>query len=417
MILRNVFRRKGRTAMTVAAVAISMALLVSMLSIAEGILYHASMGIQESKRDIIIASEVSHGIVNGHELVRSLKDDENIFAASAHLITDGSELLVLNITDPASDTYKNFVALAVGIVPDEEIVFLGEEREGKFRDIIDIKFDDWFGVGGDPHYENNYTGEWTYELIINDVFAEKQQLSKGSVVRIKGHEFQFNGTFSTAITGEGMLEEWGDIALIVMHLSELQSLLNLTSSDSISYISISLAEDSKDVQTAREIAKDLKDQFPFYSVMTKEDRLKSIEDQMALGRLFYTAIGSVSLIIGLLFVACIMIMSIFERTNEFGMMRAIGISKRTIFLQTIFESMIIVMIGAFIGVIFGYFGSQALGDFLKASSGINQEFTVFTLQLMAQSLLVIVLFGTIISLYPAWKAARKNILEALRFIR
>jgi ABC-type antimicrobial peptide transport system permease subunit len=403
--------------MTVAAVAISMALLVSMLSIAEGILYHASMGIQESERDIIISSDVTHGISNGHELVESLKADKNISAASAHLITDNKELLALNVTDPDSGNYTNYFALAVGIVPENEYGFLGKDRELKFRDIIDVKFEDWFGVGDDPHYENDYTGPWTYELIINDAFAEKHKLSIGSEVGIDGHRFHITGTFSTAITGEGISEIMKDFALVVMHLSELQSLLNITDGDEISSISLSLTDDQKDLDSARKIATDLKDQFPFYSVMTKEDRLKSIENQLSLGRLFYTAIGSVSLIIGLLFVACIMIMSIFERTNEFGMMRAIGISKRTIFIQTIFESMVIVMIGAFIGLIFGFFGSQALGDYLKTTSGIEQEFTVFTPQLLVQSLLIIVIFGTIISLYPAWKAARKNILEALRFIR
>ena len=79
--------------------------------------------------------------------------------------------------------------------------------------------------------------------------------------------------------------------------------------------------------------------------------------------------------------------------------------------------MIFVVIGASIGLIFGYFGSQAFGDFLRTSSGLNQEFTAFTPQLLIQSLLIIICFGTLISLYPAWQAARKKVLDAMRFIR
>lgn len=416
MILKNAFRRKGRTVMTIAAVAISTALLVSMLSIAEGILLNATMGIQESKRDIIITSEGTHGIINGHELANELKNDENISSASAILGTNFQEFLSLNISE-YSPLEPNPSALGIGIVPDDEINFLNEESERKLQDVFEIKFYDWFEEGTDPHYKDNYTGEWTYEILIDDVFAQKNNLSKGSEITINNlpNKFKISGIFSTVFTGEGAFSF--DFGFIFMHLSELQSLLNLTEDDVVTTISISLSEGSKDLTTARSIANDLKTRFPFYSISTKEDRLKSVEDQMALARVFYTAIGSVSLIIGLLFVACIMIMSVYERTNEFGMMRAIGISKKSIFIQTIFESMVFVIIGGIIGIIMGYYGSQAFGDFLKTSSGLEQEFTAFTSSLVIQTLLIIICFGTLISLYPAWQAARKKIQDALRFIR
>jgi ABC-type antimicrobial peptide transport system permease subunit len=412
MILRNAFRRKGRTAMTITAVAISMALLISMLSIAEGILINAQTGIEESKRDIIISAEGAHGIANGHGLIKDLKTTGNISDASAVLVTDWTEFLVLNFTDPGTNS------IGVGLVPGDEEAFLIDETERRFRDIFEVKFNDWFNVDGDPHYENNYTGEWTYEIMIDENFAKRHNLSKDSELRINNHLVNFHiiGTISTILSDEGLLEGV-DLGVVVMHLSELQELINLTANDLITSVSISLAEEHKDVETSRVIAKDIKTKYPFYNVMTKEDRLKSVQDQLVLAGLFYTAIGSVSMLIGVLFVACIMIMSIFERTNEFGMMRAIGISKKTIFLQTLIESMVLVMTGAFIGLIFGYFGSQAIGDYLRTSTGFNQEFTAFTPQLLVQSLLLIICFGTIISLYPAWTAARKKVVEAMRFIR
>lgn len=418
MILRNAFRRKGRTAMTISAVAISMALLVSMLSIAEGILYNAQSSIEESKRDIIISAEGAHGIANGHNLVKDMKANENISDASAVLVTDWSEFLVLNFSDPGTNITDDFLSIGVGLVPGDEKTFLLDETERRFRDIFEVKFNDWFNVDGDPHHENNYTGEWTYEILIDENFAKRHNLSKGSELRINNHpvNFQIIGTISTILSDEGIFKGI-DLGVVVMHLSELQELINLTAKDVITSVSISIAEGHKDVETSRAIAKDIKTQYPFYMVMTKEDRLKSVQDQLVLARLFYTAIGSVSMLIGLLFVACIMIMSIFERTNEFGMMRAIGISKKTIFYQTLMESMVLVVTGAFIGLIFGYFGSQALGDYLRSSTGLNQEFTAFTPQLLIQSLLLIICFGTLISIYPAWTAARKKVVEAMRFIR
>lgn len=404
--------------MTMMAVAISMALLVSMLSIAEGILDNAISGIKESKRDIIITGEGIHGIVNGHDLTNTLLEDDNVSSSSAMLGTDWSELLVLNFTDPNSKIQDERSAIGVGLIPDNEQAFLGDENERRLKDLFEIGFKEWFSVGDDPHYQNGYSGPWTYEILIDENFAKRHNLSIGDELFINDHPnmFHINGTFSTILSGEGIFEGI-DIGVVVMHLSELQSLMGLEEDDLISSISLSLEDEHKDVFASRAIASNLKDEYPFYNIMTKEDRLDSVSEQLQLARIFYTAIGSVSMVIGLLFVACIMIMAVYERTNEFGMMRAIGISKKTIFIQTLLESMILVIIGAVIGLFFGYFSSQALGDYLRGVSGVNQNFTSFTLQLVIQSLLIIIVFGTFISLYPAWKAARKNILDALRFIR
>jgi ABC-type antimicrobial peptide transport system permease subunit len=403
--------------MTIIAIAISMALLVSMLSIAEGILQNAITGIEESKRDIIITGVGSHGIVDGHELVSTLKEDENISAASA-ILGDPSELLNIKFTDPNSLEVKVRSSLAFGFVPDDEKEFLGDTEERRLRDLFEVRFNNWFNVGGDPHYENGYTGPWTYEILMDATYAEKNNLSIGYEIEIADHpnKFQIVGTFTTLLSGEGV-SSFIPFGIMIMHLSELQSLLGFEDDDLISSVSISLEEGNKDVKAAREIAKDIKDKYPFYRVATKEDRLESVSSQLELARLFYTAIGSVSMIIGLLFVACIMIMSVYERTNEFGMLRAIGISKKTIFFNILAESMVLVVIGAIIGLFFGYFTSLALGDYLRSVSGFNQEFTAFTPQLIYSSLLIITVFGTFISLYPAWKAARKNVLDALRFIR
>lgn len=417
MILRNAFRRKGRTTMTVTAVAISMALLVSMLSIAEGILYNAQVGIEESKRDIIVASEGFHGISDGHTMKENLKGYENVSAASAILVTDGTEWLSLNFTDPVSGHQEDLSAFGIGIVPDDEFSFLEDETERQFRDIFEIKFNDWFEEGGDPHYDNNYSGEWTYEVLLDETFATKHNLTHGSQLNINNHpvNFSITGTITTILSEDLPIEV--NFGILIMHLSELQSLLNLTANDVITSVSVSLDDEHKDVKAARDVALNIKDDYPFYSVATKEDRLDSIADELSLAQLLYTAIGSVSMIIGLLFVTCIMIMSVFERTNEFGMMRAIGISKKTIFKQTLLESMVLVIIGAGIGLVFGYFGSVATGDWIRETSGLNRDFTIFTPNLVITSMIIVIGFGSLISIYPAWQASRKKILDALRFIR
>jgi ABC-type antimicrobial peptide transport system permease subunit len=414
--------------MTILAVLISSALLVSMLSIAEGILYNATKRLEESKRDIIISSSgyqigsgSIHGIVNGHEFVDELKEDSaNITEASPLLATDLSELLVLNHTK--GDETTIFEGFGIGIIPGLEKRFLDENNKARFANLFDIEFIDWFEEPGDPHYENNYTGDWTYEVLMEEEFRKSKGFEKGDKVKINNHSnlFTIRGSFKTSISLDDLLGGFNvDIAIVMMHLSELQDeeILGLNDKDTISSISIALVDDVNDAEGSRAVANRIKTEHPFYSVSTREDQLESVARQTTLAQIYSTAIGTVSMIIGLLFVTCIMIMAVIERTNEFGMMRAIGISKKTIFTQTLLESLMIVIIGTLIGLIFGYFGSEALGDYISTSLGIQEEFTAFTETLIFRTILLVISIGTLVSLYPAWSASRKNIVDALRYIR
>ena len=118
--------------------------------------------------------------------------------------------------------------------------------------------------------------------------------------------------------------------------------------------------------------------------------------------------------ISLLFVASVMIMSVYERTNEIGMMRAIGISRRTIFAGTFGEGLFLVIIGALLGLIPGYFGSVVFGNYMAASIGISESFTAFTPSMIVNALFEVIVLGSIFTIYPSWKAARMNILDALK---
>ena len=70
--LRNMMQKKWRTALTITAVAISMALLLSMLSIGEGIQQSVKNEITDSKRDIIVGVSGSVGMEDGHSLANDL---------------------------------------------------------------------------------------------------------------------------------------------------------------------------------------------------------------------------------------------------------------------------------------------------------------------------------------------------------
>ncbi len=459
MIVQNLLRRKGRTAMSITAIAISTALLVSLLSVAEGIWQSASFSIISSREDILIYPNLPAGggiqmINNGHQLADELRSDTiNVSEVSPMLIWwlqfTSSKKQMDNINNPIGDTpnlpgtsapIENInaeidnlelpssgVVLSIGVIPERIKHFFIDENTYNL-DIIEFTFDKWFEIPGDPHYQNNFTGPWTYEILIDSHMAKKNNLKIGSQVNlsISSKQFTYNvtGIFRTNLLG-GFYEDYVD-GIVILHLSELQSLLgediisvgNKTIViDNIETLAISLNSDRPSENKPKDIAFSIKEKHPLLEVLTKEDQLEALEEQNYITRVFYTAISIIAIIIGLLFVACIMLISVYERINEIGTLRAIGIGRKTIFKWVMLESLLLIVLGVLIGFLPGYFGSKFLGEYLSSSIGINQNLTAFSPGLILTSFLGMLVLGSLISLIPAVQASRMKIARALSFVR
>jgi putative ABC transport system permease protein len=448
MLIHNLLRHKGRTLMCVVAVAISTALLVSLLSVAEGIWQNASKSIISSREDMIIMPPEPEGggelgaISNGHKIADEIREDitnisevspmfggllkiEKYGKANGGTSTDSGQ----TNSDDDFEVPKYPIVISMGIIPECFKKFLVDGTTYNL-DIIELKFTDWFPTAGDPHYQNNFTGPWTKEVLVDDRLANKYQLKLGSKINLSKNTpvtYTVAGIFKTNLEEEFFSNDYFELeGIVILHLSEYQSMADediikignrTIVVDNVRTIGIMLNPDRPSEFTIDKIAVELQERYPLLEVLTKEEQLEQLEEQNAMTRVFYTAISLVSIIIGLLFVACIMLISVYERINEIGMLRAIGISRFTIFRWVMLESLLLITIGILIGFLPGYFGSELLGDYISSDIGIEEDLTAFSPELVMWSFIGMVSLGSIMSLIPAIRASIMKVTYAMSFVR
>ena len=105
-------------------------------------------------------------------------------------------------------------------------------------------------------------------------------------------------------------------------------------------------------------------------------------------------------------------LSIYERTRELGLLRAVGMSRRQVSRMVRWESILIAVFGAVLGLAIGIVFGWALQQALK-SEGVS-EFTLPVGQLVAY-LVVAAVIGVIAAIWPARRAARLNVLQAISY--
>lgn len=168
----------------------------------------------------------------------------------------------------------------------------------------------------------------------------------------------------------------------------------------------SVMEEMRDIlRRRRSVKPGDKDNF----FVSSQDSLLDIYNQLTGATyLVLTAISAVALMIGGIGVMNIMLVSVTERTKEIGIRKAVGATHRDILLQFLIEAVVLTGIGGVSGLIIGEIASLLMNKYSPLPAFVPWWAIVIGL---GMSFLVGIVFG----LYPAWKAAKLNPIDALSF--
>ena len=123
---------------------------------------------------------------------------------------------------------------------------------------------------------------------------------------------------------------------------------------------------------------------------------------------FITSIAVISLVVGAIGIANIMLVSVTERTREIGIMKAVGAQNRDVLPVFLTQAVLLGIIGSVFGVALGALAGYAATRYVGLP-------LVFAYEAVPVAIGVGLLVGVVTGLYPAWNAARVDPIDALRY--
>ena len=243
------------------------------------------------------------------------------------------------------------------------------------------------------------------EALVGQQLAEKRKLGPGDEVELKG----IRGTQTYSVSGvvENDLLAGGTGVYV-----SKETIARDFGVDSDGFLAIKAEPGADREEIGREVGAVLKD-YPQLTLYSNAEWKEQIESDFNRQYVFFYAIMGVSVAVSAFGVVNTLSMSVFERTREIGILRAIGTTRFQVGRLIIDEGVVISLIGCTVGIVVG----SLLGYlFVLGSSAGGFEVAFYYPKLPAIMALVSGLFiGIFAGLLPARSAARTNIVEAVQY--
>jgi putative ABC transport system permease protein len=363
---KNVWRRRLRTCLTLCGIGMGIGAFVALVGFSRGF-EHAWLEMYESSgTDLAVVQKTFMNTTVNQSAEPTLRALPEVDAVSP---------MIINMMDVTPDVN----ALVYGWQADTfEFSALTIDQGRRFRD-------------NQP------------EVMLGQLLAESLNKKAGDTMDIQGMTFTVVGVYH----GGSALEA----GAMIMPLGQLQTLASLEGKVTAFHVKLKPAtagetpdERTRKAQAAIEAA------VPGLRAVPAMERASN-NQLVVLAHAAAWGTSAIALLVGALGIANTMAMSVFERTQEIGVLRAMGWPARRVMALILVEAAALGVAGGFVGLLGGWVALRVLAAVPKTASIVSTSLSPWTL---VEALGVAVLVGLVAGIVPAWRAASFSPVEAMR---
>src|ERR687891_353153 len=180
--------------------------------------------------------------------------------------------------------------------------------------------------------------------------------------------------------------------------------------DPADFVVFARLADGVDPDEARPALQAVTDDYPTGELLDIEEYKDATAEQFTPILGLVTVLMLLTIIIAVLGIMNTLALSVLERTRELGLVRAVGGTRQQVRSMIRWESVVITVLGSTIGLALGLFFAWSIGKALE-----EDGFTTYQVPYVGVAAVVVIsaLFGMLAALYPAWRAGRLDVLDAI----
>ena len=362
-IIKNPFRRKTSAVLSIVGIAIGIIVIVALGGITEGLVDTFEETVHAGGADFQIS---------GKETGDSAYGTNTIDAGWTDKIAD---------VEGVDEAYPIYVVLT-SIGDDYMNTLIGIDPAGTTLADISMKEGRIFEDNAD-------------EVILGEIYADDNGYNLGDEINVDGEDFEIVGIVETGDSNKA-----GGVFTSISRVGKL-----MDDEDSISNIYVKVDKGADAQKVADRIDEKYGDDITTITSVMEMEQMANLLNMLQAST---WAISLLAIIVGGLGIINTMLMSVFERTREIGVLKAVGWSNGKILTMIVGESLVITIVSAIVGSLIGFLGCTLLGP----QMGIEP---LFTPKIFIQAFTIAVVVGIIGGIYPAIKAVRLPPTEALRY--
>ncbi|MFZ3060394.1 MAG: ABC transporter permease [Candidatus Methanoperedens sp.] len=380
MIIRSLTQRKMRTGLTIFGIALGIFAVVVMGGMSE----HMTLFIDKSLK--LIGSNIQvepDGTFGG---IGTLDESKIRQVKRVPGVTDAYGILITSLDPESGGGGLTGGDMVFGVLPEKQMkdALLTSGR---------------YLVPGDG-----------YKAVVGSSIARKFNLKVGDELEMKSKRLQRTSSITETrnVSVVGILEYTGSFfdTSVQIPLDRAQKFYKMENTVSFIYAQYVPGSDSSEIARRIELSvENVKSKSP-------EQNRKEIEGNLVIFSLITVSAAVLAAIIGGLSVMNTMLMSVSERTKEFGLLKALGAERKSILFMTMGEAALMGIIGGITGIIAGAIVVYSLNGYLES---MGSALFAITPRLVMIALLFALTLGIVCGTYPAYRATKLSPMEALRY--